>query len=310
MERHDGVVGARLHRDVAARQERIQVVVGERGDVGQRGGAEAGQPEPVLAVPLEQRRPEADRHRQPRRGEAGRLARVLGRRGRRPFDGADRPALRHVRDRRRPRAHQFAHVGGVLGRDVERGEEQPVLDRGGDAGLVRAVERDAGGKRGAGVALARLADGDAAGHGAGQPAVPAAPRKARRLTRGPRPVGGSSSVMRAIPSAPPAPAARRPGVAAATARTPASERGTATYTSASATVGSGWSPSIPVRSAARGVPGRTSQVRSTARACRIVTMPASCAECTADAHSPAATNTSTTPVIRKKRARSSRMPPR
>ena len=67
---------------------------------------------------------------------------------------------------------------------------------------------------------------------------------------------------------------------------------------------------MPVSRAASAVPGRTSHERSNAWACRTVISPASCAECTADANSPAATNTNTTPVIRKKRPRSSRMPPR
>ena len=62
-------------------------------------------------------------------------------------------------------------------------------------------------------------------------------------------------------------------------------------------------------SAARTVPGAISQVRSTALAWPKASKPASAAACAADASNPAATNTSTKPVMRKKRERLIRTPP-
>lgn len=75
-------------------------------------------------------------------------------------------------------------------------------------------------------------------------------------------------------------------------------------------VGKGCRPSIPVSNADVHVPGTTNQLRSTACAWPALIHPASCAVCSELATSPAATNTSTSPVRRKKRARSSRIPPR
>ena len=69
-------------------------------------------------------------------------------------------------------------------------------------------------------------------------------------------------------------------------------------------------PSTPVSSDSTGVPGRTSQDRSNAWTCPIVSQPASFAVWKAVITRPAATTTSTSPVIRKNRARFSRTPPR
>ena len=69
-------------------------------------------------------------------------------------------------------------------------------------------------------------------------------------------------------------------------------------------------PSIPVTSDEIGVPGRTSQERSSARACPTFSQPASCAVYAAVISRPAATTTSTAPVTVKNRARFNRTPPR
>ena len=67
---------------------------------------------------------------------------------------------------------------------------------------------------------------------------------------------------------------------------------------------------MPVISDSHTVPGRTTALRSSACAWPPVTQPASAALCSADATSPAATITSTTPVARKKRDRLMCTPPR
>ena len=78
----------------------------------------------------------------------------------------------------------------------------------------------------------------------------------------------------------------------------------------SSTVGCGCSPSIPVNSDAVTVPGTISHERSNACCWPPAIQPASAAACSDEATKPAATTTSTAPVTRKNRARSSFSPPR
>ncbi len=82
-------------------------------------------------------------------------------------------------------------------------------------------------------------------------------------------------------------------------RRSASAPGRRAHAMTSMTIGVGWIPSTPVSSDASGVPGRTSQVRSTACACPKLIQPASCAVWTAVITRPAATSTSTTLVKRE-----------
>lgn len=138
--RHLRVVRAGLDAQVAAAAGRVEVVAGEPGQVDERVGPPVLQAEPALG---EQRGAEADRQRQPGRLEAQRLARVvrrgLGQAAVRPV--ADRVTGRHPLGGPGPLLEQLDEFGPVLRRHVERGEVQPVLDGGGDSGLVRTVER-------------------------------------------------------------------------------------------------------------------------------------------------------------------------
>ena len=74
------VVGAGLDAEVAVRADRVEVVGREVRQLLERRGPPVGQAEPVLAVLVdEQRRPEAERDRQPGRRQPDRLAGVVGR---------------------------------------------------------------------------------------------------------------------------------------------------------------------------------------------------------------------------------------
>lgn len=138
--RHLRVVRAGLDAQVAAAAGRVQVVAGEPGQIDERVGPLVLQAEPPLG---EQRGTEADRQRQPGRFETQRLARVvrrgLGQAAVRPV--ADRVTGRHPLGGPGPLLEQRDEFGPVLRGHVERGEVQPVLDGGGDSGLVRTVER-------------------------------------------------------------------------------------------------------------------------------------------------------------------------
>ncbi len=118
----------------------------------QRVGAPGLQAEAVHAVLLEERRAEPDGEAEPRGGQAERLAGVVRRRlgqtaGR---AGSHLAAAGHRGRRLRPLLEEFHHGLAVRGRDVEGREVQAVLHRGGDAGLVVAVEGDLRGRTGGG----------------------------------------------------------------------------------------------------------------------------------------------------------------
>ena len=138
------VVRARLHADVAAALGGVEDLVGELRQIGQRGWALVGDTEPVLAVLLEERRPEPDRQCQLRRGQAQRLTGIVRRR---VGIAADRPvghrllAARHPLGHLGPLLQQSDDVVAIVRRDVERAEVHPVLLRRDDAGLALAAER-------------------------------------------------------------------------------------------------------------------------------------------------------------------------
>ena len=155
MEGDLGVVGARLHAEVAAAARRVELVAGQRGQVAQRRRPLAGQAE----ARVEERRPQAEGDREMRGRQPECLAGVLRGRERLVVGVADRAPGGHALGRLRPLAQQPAQVVGAQALlDVEGGEVQTVLRRRGDAGLVAAVEGDRLGGRGrgrvVGVALA------------------------------------------------------------------------------------------------------------------------------------------------------------
>ncbi len=100
------------------------------------------QAEAVLAVAFEQGRAQAEGDRELGRSQVERLPGVGRRGGAHVVGNAGHPARAHLRGGRGPVAQQLAHVLGSVHRQVERGDVQAVLGRGGDAGLVAAVERD------------------------------------------------------------------------------------------------------------------------------------------------------------------------
>ncbi len=105
-------------------------------------GLPVREPEAVLAVLLEQGRAEAEGQRQARR-RSGRGPRRCRSAGRRTAWAAPSPTGAPAvisRGRGRPLLQQRDQLVAGVGGDVEGGEVQPVLGRGGDAGLVRAVE--------------------------------------------------------------------------------------------------------------------------------------------------------------------------
>ena len=115
-----------------------------RGRARRAAGVARAQAEAVLAVGSNRPGPSPKVIGQPRRRQAERLAGVGGRRG------ADvvgrRPPARPALIRAAALVHARSRSRTSLARSivqVEGGEVQPVLGRGGDPGLVRAVERDA-----------------------------------------------------------------------------------------------------------------------------------------------------------------------
>ena len=145
VERHDRVVGAGLDAQVAVAALRIEVRRWQVRQVGERGRTLAGEPEPLV----EQARAEPERDGQVCGRRAVRLAGVGRWRGRIVDVARHRLAGRHRRRRLGPRLEQRDQGGPALGdgavRDEVVGRErQPCRRRRGDAGLVRAVERDHG----------------------------------------------------------------------------------------------------------------------------------------------------------------------
>ena len=180
------VVRAGLHAEVAAAAGRVEIVAGQRRQRRQRGGPLRREAEAVV----EEARPEADRDRQiATRGRPIASPVSIGGACGLVSTGADRLALGHLRRGRGPRCPSICCTATAIGRgDVERREREPVLRRGGDAGLVRAVERHrpadavdaAAGSVDAGDPEARVPPATAA-----TPAAPSAPPR-NRATRPPR----------------------------------------------------------------------------------------------------------------------------
>lgn len=157
------VVRARLDAEVAAAAGRIQVVARELGQLHQGPGLLVLQPE----APVEQRGAEADGEGEPGGLEAEGLAGVVRRGLREAAVGAvaDLGAGRHALGRPGPVLEELDQLGAVGRRHVEGREVQPVLDGGGDTGLVRAVEgngRSAVGDRYGGVPVPGQQGGAAA----------------------------------------------------------------------------------------------------------------------------------------------------
>ncbi len=136
------VLRACLHAQVAPAALLIEVVTGEGGEVGQRGRAPRREPEPSV----EERRSDAEGEREPGRPEAGRLAGV---RRRQPRVLRSRDGITHdeALGGGGPGPQQCHEVAAGERGDVEGGEHQPVLRRGRDPGLVRAVEADGADRR-------------------------------------------------------------------------------------------------------------------------------------------------------------------
>lgn len=198
------IVGACLHTQIAAAARPVEVVAGELRQVDQRLGAPVLDAEAVLAVLLEERRADAEGQREPGRRQPERLTGVVRRRLGEPAHRAvaDRVARRHPRRRLRPLLEEGDQLVAVVDGDVERGEVQPVLDGGGDPGLVRAVERH--GRRGhvrhgrCGVTAGAQRHGRTAGRdrAEGQPrTAPAQQRAPRRDAPAVPPGGGGRRVL-------------------------------------------------------------------------------------------------------------------
>ena len=146
MHRHLRVVGARLDAEVAVRAELVEVVAREVRQLLERRGPPVGEAEPVLAVLVdEQRRPEAERDRQPGRRQPDRLAGVVGRQVVGALERADR--VRRSRpgsSARRPRSRPSAARPGRRASDVVTSNAAKCSRSwagGGDPGLVLAAER-------------------------------------------------------------------------------------------------------------------------------------------------------------------------
>ena len=164
VERDDRIVGARLHAEIAARSLWLQVVAGEVRQLD-----EPPRPAGAEAVALEERRPEAEGDREPRRRQAERLAGVGGRCGEIVVDVADRQARRHQRRGRRPVAEQA--------RELAAGHRRRRRRRRRRAGPARGSRSRPGGRRG----RARPAT-----HGASSPRASVARRSPPRSARRPR----------------------------------------------------------------------------------------------------------------------------
>ncbi len=136
------IVGAGLHRQVAAGAGLDQLIAVEARQIDQRLGPLRRQAEAVLAVLDEQAGAEAEGQGQPRRRQAERLAGIAGRHRRVRRRAARRSPRRPCGRRRRSSARSSATTSpGFVGDQVERGEVGVVLLRRQDAALVLAPER-------------------------------------------------------------------------------------------------------------------------------------------------------------------------
>jgi hypothetical protein len=141
MKRHLGVVGAGLDAQVAIAGCRVELVMGELGQVGKRGRPKRRKPESIRPWAAKQACPKAERQRQPGGTQAERLTGVDRRAQRLADRVADRLAAGHRNGRSRPRLEQVHELGPVVGQDVEGRELDSLLGRRRDACLVDAVER-------------------------------------------------------------------------------------------------------------------------------------------------------------------------
>ena len=174
------IVRTHLQAEVAVGMAGDERVAGEMGERRQLLG-----PLRLEAEPVEERRPEPERHRQPCGWQAVGLAGVDRRRPLVALDPAQRTAARHQRRGGRPLAHQAGHVVARRRRQVERREAQVRLLRRRDPRLVVAVELD------------RVGDGRAAVDASRSPR----PRRQHRPRRRRAPAAGGATSRR-HPSSP------------------------------------------------------------------------------------------------------------
>ena len=193
-------VALRVVRDLRIVRTHLQadVAVGMAGD--ERVAGEVGERRQLLgplrleAEPVEERRPEPERHRQPCGGQAVGLAGVDRRRPLVALDPAQRTAARHQRRGGRPLAHQAGHVVARRRRQVERREAQVRLLRRRDPRLMVAVELDrVGDGRAAVDGRDRPARGGSTDRAAGERQQPAARHPAG--TRAHRRTAGATSLI-------------------------------------------------------------------------------------------------------------------
>ncbi len=186
------VVGAGLQRQVAAGQLGAQHVAGNAGECGQQRRTLVGQAEPVV----EHAGSEPDGDGEGRRGEPVGLAgvgadgvRTLG------LDGADRLALRELRDRGAPPGQQHLQIlPGGAGGQVERHVDAVPLRRRPDAGLMGlVVEGDAAGQvDGVGARGRRRRLRGASHHAGGHPRTHGGTGGRRGCSAGDQPAPGQS----------------------------------------------------------------------------------------------------------------------
>lgn len=139
------VVRAGLDAQVAARPLRVEVVTREVGQGPQCRRPARRKSEAIIPVVGKQTEAESEGEGQPRRSQAVCLAGVLGWCEVRAVHGAelaDVEPLGHVCGGGGPGAQQLDEIVPRVRGHIERGEVEPILGRGDDAGLMRAVELD------------------------------------------------------------------------------------------------------------------------------------------------------------------------
>ena len=156
-------------------------------------GGEPGGPLRAEAQLVEEARPDAERERERGRGQPQRLAGVRRRRLRVEVDRAARRGLRarrHALGGPGPALQQVLDRRPVRGRQVDRGEVQPVLRGRDDPGLVLPAERDDPVRRRGGL---RAGDGEARRDADARDRRPDARRAEQAAARHPRGASPGSS---------------------------------------------------------------------------------------------------------------------
>ena len=141
MKRDERVIGAGLHRQIAARARGHELIAVEFGQIDQRLGPLGGQPVAVRAVLDEKPGPEAERERQPSRRQAQRGGAVRRFHGQVLAERTRRLPRCHARRRVGPSAQHRRHLVAGLRDEVECDEVAVHRLRRRDAGLMPAKER-------------------------------------------------------------------------------------------------------------------------------------------------------------------------